>query len=135
MTSYEQWIAAFVARHDGKILGVCRRACDEMRAAFPELREVRGHVYVPGWGKRAHAWLVDERGGIVDPTAEQFPVIDTYEPWQPGDEVMVGKCMECGSEIWQAVQTLAVAPPRREFCDDECANAFAADLGFAAGGG
>jgi hypothetical protein len=127
--TYGEWIAEYVRRHDGAVLGKCRDAVTEMRAAFPELTEKRGHVYVMGWGKRGHAWLVDPGGFVVDPTASQFPGIMLYEEWQPGDEVRVGKCMNCGDDIWEAIQSLDVDPGRRSVCSPACENALAAEFG------
>lgn len=51
-----------------------------------------------------------------------------YEPWKPGDEVRVGKCMNCGEEIWEAVQTIDVAPEQKCICSPECHAEFEAYL-------
>jgi hypothetical protein len=89
-----------------------------MREAFPELQEVRGHV-TTAWGKDGHVWLVDPDGAIVDPTAGQYPYVAAYDPWKPGDEVCVGKCMNCGCQIWEAVQSLE-GVKRRDTCGAAC---------------
>jgi hypothetical protein len=126
--TYSEWIAAYVERHNGAVLGLCRQAVVEMRETFPELTEVRGHVYC-AWGKRGHAWLVDPAGEIVDPTRAQFPGIIQYEPWKPGDEVRVGKCMECGDDIWRPIQSLDEDPGHASVCSKECEDALMAEYG------
>ena len=119
--THDEWIAAFAARHNGALLGRCRQAVAEMVAAFPELREVRGHVFVPGWGQRGHAWCVDASGAIVDPTRAQFPAVLAYEAWEPGDKVRAGTCRDCGDGIWAALQSLDDTPRCPDFCSEECA--------------
>ena len=116
--AYAGWIERYELEHVG-LLGRCREAVVEMRAAFPELTEVRGHVFC-AWGKRGHAWLADPAGNIVDPTAAQFPGVFEYEAWKPGDDVRVGKCMNCGEDIWRPVQTLDVEPKRESSCSSAC---------------
>jgi hypothetical protein len=122
---YAAWIADYIKRMDGKLLGRCHSGTAEMMGAFPELKVARGHVHCV-WGKRGHVWCVDEEGNIVDPTKTQFEAygIMTYEEWQPGDEVRVGKCMNCGDEIWKALQTLDEEPRRECICGPECEKAF-----------
>ena len=121
MEAYRTWIQEYVAREGGILLGKCVRACAEMRRVFPELEEVRGHVTALHWGKRGHAWLKSPDGKIVDPTAAQFPTIILYEPWKPGDEVRVGACMECGNDIWKAVDSLDQDHSvYSSFCSSEC---------------
>lgn len=127
MEPYSHWIEAYVAR-EKHVLGQCMKASEEMQKVFPELELVRGHVYVPGWGKRGHVWLQTKEGAIVDPTASQFPEILEYEPWRPGDEVLVGKCMECGDEIWAEVNDLGEPGHARSFCDTNCESAFTASF-------
>lgn len=128
-TKYDEWIRNYT--EDGKkpVLGKCREAVVEMIQQFPELKEVRGHVLVMGWGMRGHAWCVDPDGIIVDPTKSQFPIIIVYEPWVPGTEVRVGKCMECGSEIWAPVFNLEETPARKTFCSEECETVCIAAMG------
>ena len=103
--THQEWIADFVRRSNGFTLGRCRDACEEMREAFPELSEVRGHVHCV-WGKRGHVWLRTADGQIADPARSQFPFPIEYEEWKPGDEVRVGKCMNCGEEIWRPTRNL-----------------------------
>ena len=65
-------------------------------------------------------------GTIVDPTAGQFPgPVISYEPWKAGDKVRVGKCMECGEDIWKAVDTLEVDHSgTARFCNEACEDRF-----------
>jgi hypothetical protein len=93
-SKYRAWVAETVTETYGK----CKEVTEAMVAAFPELTRVRGHYMCADWGKRAHWWLVDENGEIVDPTADQFPCKGTseYVPWEEGAEEPTGKCMNCG---------------------------------------
>lgn len=125
---YVTWIKAYIDRMDGKLLGRCKDAVEEMAKAFPELTKVPGHVYTD-WGMRGHWWCKTADGEVIDPTAKQFGFIFAYEPWVPGTEVRVGKCMECGDEIWKAVQTLEEEPRRETFCSKDCEATFCADQG------
>lgn len=126
---YDDWIRRHVEEHGAALLGRCKESTAEMRAAFPELVEVRGHVWVMGWGRRGHIWLSTRDGMIIDPTASQFPNIMCYEAWRPGDLVRAGTCMDCGEEIWVAVDTLDGPPPERSFCSEDCERSFIAHLG------
>lgn len=69
---------------------------------------------------RGHAWLVDAIGNVVDPTRDQFPGPIEYEEWKPGDVVRVGKCMNCGEEIWEPVESLGETPPQKSVCSLKC---------------
>lgn len=127
--SYAEWIANYVKRHP-RTYGLCGSACKEMRAVFPEL------VEVPGWcNGREHVWLVDPEGNIVDPTASQFgdPVMDgfglEYRAWKPGDEVRVGRCMNCGEDIYAEVENLKDGgKSHRSVCSDDCASELEAEF-------
>lgn len=116
--TYSEWLVRYAAEN-GNGYGRCISATKSMKEAFPELKIVKGHVETP-WGRRGHAWLTDPTGAILDPTAAQFPKIFEYDPWKPGDKVMVGKCMNCGDEIWLTVETLDVDPGRPSTCTDRC---------------
>ena len=95
MSAYAAWIATNV-KGDG--FGECAELTEQMAAAFPELRRVRGHYHDAFWGPRGHWWLVTPDGKIVDPTKAQFPDQGgEYVPWNDGDQEPSGKCMECGS--------------------------------------
>lgn len=134
--AYHPWIEAYMARQNYILLGKCREAVAEMRAVFPELIEKRGHVLCK-WGKRGHIWLVTAEGEIVDPTADQFPLFPPlrYEEWKPGESVLVGKCMNCGDEIWRAVQTLDAEPPQESICGEACEKSYIAYLNAPHDGG
>ncbi len=122
---YGEWIAEYLLRFDdpAATLGRCKQAVEEMKEAFPELEIVRGHVYCPQpWGKRGHWWLKDEEGKIVDPTESQFLCgIYEYEEYREGAPVRVGKCMNCGDDIWDTPER---AP--QSLCSKECEAAYIA---------
>lgn len=125
MAHYEEWIKAYVARVKSQLLGRCAEAVQEMAAAFPALRVAKGHVDVPGWGRRGHWWLVDKDGQIVDPTAGQFPAIFGYEEYQDGQEIRVGTCMNCGEGTYAysmaEAEAIAGCPP--SVCSPDCERA------------
>lgn len=100
----------------------CAPASKEMQRRFPELQIVRGHVETLG-GWISHWWLKTEEGEIVDPTAKQFRGILGYEEWVPGEEIQVGRCMNCGDEIWRSVQNLEITK-QECICSDSCAKSF-----------
>lgn len=122
MMDKEEWIKSYVARTP-HLLGKCLLATVEMNAAFDDLRIVKGHVET-SWGRRGHAWLVDGTGQIFDPTAKQFQAVFEYDAWEPGGEVRTGKCMNCGNEIWRAVQSLDFDHSGETICGNECHEAF-----------
>lgn len=117
-SQYAAWIARFTS--GCSTLGKCHLAAVEMVSAFPELRLARGHVNDAHWGKRGHFWCVAPDGAIVDPTASQFPALMEYEEWKSGDEVRVGRCMNCGEDIWRPMTSLDQPPNNETFCDDDC---------------
>jgi hypothetical protein len=119
--SYRQWIADYTRRHNGVLLGKCKEATEEMCAAFPELTKVAGHVHCE-WGKRGHFWATTADGTIVDPTRAQFPGAIAYEAWSPGQTVRVGRCMNCGADIWRESNDLK-SVRREEICGEDCARA------------
>jgi hypothetical protein len=77
---HAQWIADYVAR-EGSVWMKCVEACEEMAAAFPELRVIKGIAVSSVSGKRwCHCWLLAADDEVIDPTVAQFggfPV--TYE--------------------------------------------------------
>ncbi len=115
--TYTEWIVSNVPEHKDAY-GKCASVVKAMAEAFPELRVVKGHVFTT-WGKRAHWWLTTPNGTIVDPTVRQFEAVGEYEPWVPGDEVRVGKCMNCGDEIWKVLETLDKDPGNPGICSSE----------------
>ena len=80
---YADWILANV---EGDGYGQCKEVTRQMAEAFPELKRIRGHYYCWAWGERAHWWLADANGTIIDPTAQQFPSKGKgeYVPWPEG---------------------------------------------------
>lgn len=117
--NYEEWIIDWARRRDGHVAHRCVEATLEMVEAFPELRRVAGWCSHAG-GVTEHFWCQAPDGTIVDPTAAQFQAIEGYREFQPGDEVRVGRCMNCGSGIYAAVESLQDPKHRRSACSDEC---------------
>lgn len=105
---YTAWIAQNVTETYGK----CAEVTLAMQQAFPELTRVRGHYYCPIWGERAHWWLVNTDGEIIDPTKAQFPSkgIGHYEPWPEGAREPTGMCPNCGELIYDG----------NYLCNDTC---------------
>jgi len=133
MNKYAEYIQRIIeSRYSGegwRTLGMCRQEVAAMKEEFPELEEVKGHVTVwfsgAGPMKRAHWWLTDPDGNIVDPTVGQFPFgVERYEPWEKGDPIRLGKCMNCGEEIWGQ-------PGEKDAhcCSEQCAHALSAEFG------
>jgi hypothetical protein len=115
--AYEEWIADF-RRHNVWVRGRCREATEALCEAFPELKPVAG------WANNAeHWWCVAPDGTIIDPTVSQFtsPIL-TYVAWKPGDLIRVGRCMNCGEDIMERVETLR--GDRKCICSDDCSAEF-----------
>lgn len=118
---YAAWIADYALKHE-RLRALCQSATQEMQTAFPELQRVPGHAHwypVDDEGMDEgleHWWCVDpETGEVVDPTVSQFRAPPLrYEPWKPGKEVRIGRCMNCGDDIYCAVKVLGELPPREE---------------------
>lgn len=109
VNKYAEYIRMRIALKYGneawRTLGQCKPEVEAMKEKFPELEVVRGHVTAwfssVGPMRRAHWWLTDPEGNIVDPTAGQFELgVGDYEPWTEGDPIRLGRCMNCGEEIW-----------------------------------
>jgi len=113
-TAYDEWITENVT----KAYGECAEVTELMAAEFPELTRVRGHYYCHIWGERAHWWLVDANGTIVDPTKSQFPSKGNgqYEPWPEGAKEPTGMCPNCGEMIYHGGYV----------CSDECGRQYVA---------
>jgi hypothetical protein len=100
--AYVAWIAANV---EGDGYGKCRDVSENMAAAFPELKQVRGWYDCPLWGARSHWWCRTEDGTIVDPTAAQFPSAGIFN-YRELDEsnreqlVPAGTCPNCGGAVY-----------------------------------
>jgi hypothetical protein len=108
------WIAANVPNP----YGTCQEVTEAMQAAFPELTRVRGHYFCWAWGERAHWWLIDADGQVVDPTAAQFPSrgLGHYEPWIEGTPEPTGNCANCGGPCFNGDTC----------CSESCGHAYAA---------
>lgn len=96
-----------------------------MVLVFPELKRVRGW-----YGGIEHWWckLGDE---IIDPTAAQFRPGGEYKEFREGiDAEQIGKCMNCGMEIWDKdPETLeSIEYYGTSICSKECENSFMASL-------
>lgn len=104
---YKKWIEKNVTNP----YGACDEIAQKMELAFPELKRVRGHYHCDVWGERAHWWLVDQDGGIIDPTAKQFPSggCSTYKPWEEGENEPTGKCLNCGNYCYNGKSTCSKA--------------------------
>lgn len=111
---HEAWIAANVTETFGK----CREVTEQMAAAFPELRRVRGHYYCASWGEREHWWLVDAEGEVVDPTAAQFPTrgAGAYVEWEKDRKEPTGMCPNCGEYCYDG----------HYFCSERCGISYTA---------
>ena len=112
---YAAWIAQIHS-----VFGLCREITTAMAEAFPELTRVRGHYFEPLWGERAHWWLTDSDGKIVDPTAAQFPSkgCSIYTPWTESVTEPTSICPNCGSYVYDFYYC----------CSKECTQAFIASL-------
>lgn len=114
--TYSEWIVINVMDP----VGTCKETTEDMQAAFPELTRVRGHYHCPVWGLRAHWWMIDLDGKIIDPTDEQFPSkgLGVYVAWNEDDLEPTGKCLDCGEYLFDG----------DIHCNDQCRRAFMADL-------
>lgn len=126
--TYEEWIVDWARRRNGHVAHRCVEATREMVEAFPELRRVAGWCCYSGGFEQEHFWCVAPDGTIVDPTAAQFENIEGYREFQPGDEVRVGRCMNCGSGIYAAVESLMDPRYSRSACGSECERELLAGL-------
>lgn len=121
MKPYDEWIKTnYPTRLEA--VGMCGTATRRMCEAFPELARVAGWL-----SGRDHWWCVTPDGSIVDPTRVQYDFDGgDYRVFQPGDEVRVGKCMNCGEDIYRSVDCLEGA--REIICSDECHASYSAYL-------
>lgn len=105
-SKYQAWVVENVTETFGK----CKEITHAMVKAFPKLTRVRGFYMCADWGKRAHWWLVDAEGKVVDPTADQFPSQGTseYAQWIEGSEEPTDKCMNCGGYTYGAKRACSV---------------------------
>lgn len=135
---YQNWIAERLSRLDS--WNQCEEWTLAMMADFPELKRVRGYVFLPGM-ERPHWWLVDPAGEIVDPTRQQFydkpgdtlangtvltgyyggSCVGGYEPVDESNPP-IGKCCNCGGTCYQ------LTAPCSLICSLECDAAYRAYL-------
>lgn len=130
---YREFIDQNYASYE-QCYGRCHEASARMKESFPELNIVKGWVFC-SWGRRDHSWLETVDGEKIDPTGKQFPgwPMLIYEAWQSGMEVCVGRCMNCGNDIYRVVQSLDPDDPANDvgdtsICSDECADDFTRSL-------
>jgi len=121
---YASWIEQ---NCPGYQAGFCHSRSEAMKKAFPELILCRGYYSSPVDGSRGHWWLKTPDGEIVDPTVSQFimgsaGVYEEYD-WSIHGELPIGKCMNCGSEVYASAN-----PPSSCMCSNECAVSFDAYL-------
>jgi hypothetical protein len=125
---YTEWIDKNVPKrhHDGRNLyalrGKCQSFSQKMVKAFPELRLRKGFYYDAEWGQEQHYWTIDPSGGVIDPTAAQFPSrgIGVYEHLEDS-ELPIGKCMNCGNLSYQGA-------PSPYICSKECEREYSFSL-------
>lgn len=120
---YRKWIERMIhERYNGepwRMSSMCYVESVRMSEAFPELRLAKGLVDVHfsgiGPSPRAHWWLVDSAGSIVDPTAEQWErPLTNYREIEP-DYERLGRCMNCGKDIWGPRERGRVS-----ICSEDC---------------
>lgn len=78
--------------------GKCKQMSEELVAADPTLRLVRGHYHCPIWGEQPHWWCVKEDDTIVDPTKDQFPSKGRGEYVEFDGKVSCSNCGKQGNE-------------------------------------
>jgi hypothetical protein len=116
--AYQQWIH----EHFPTFLEArnhCVEATIAMQKRFPELQRVRGHYY-DGPQERAHWWLIDSAGNIVDPTAAQFQTKGhgIYDERDETEPEPTGKCHHCGNLVYNG----------EVFCSRQCATEAASSM-------
>ncbi len=110
---YRNWILKNVPP---ECTGKCKEFCEKMLTEFPELKLVRGHVYLPKDDETwPHWWLLSE-DDIVDPTLSQFPNLMLYEPHDESGPEPTGRCLNCGEYCYNG----------RDCCSEDCYSEFRA---------
>lgn len=79
--------------------GKCKEMCDEWLLKYPELKLTRGYYMCPMWGKQEHWWLVDDEGGIIDPSVKQFPTGGVGAEYIEYDGTL--ECENCGKTFME----------------------------------
>lgn len=93
--------------------GECADVTRDIAAKDPSLTRVRGFYHCHQWGRRAHWWLKDSAGKVIDPTKMQFPSAGSgeYEEYDPiKHPTPIGRCMQCGAETFE----------HTNYCNDDC---------------
>lgn len=135
--NYDQWIDRHYPTPDDA-RNRCHSASAEMAKTFPELKVVRGW-----YGGHEHWWCRSPVGLVVDPTYRQFASLTrsdvVRDPWgtphyvefrEGVDPEVVGKCMNCGMEIWDRDPETwePLKPYSTCICSRECEEDFRASL-------
>jgi len=85
----------------------------KMSAHFPEQLRVVGTYDIHS----GHAWCVDVKGRVVDPTAHQFNYKFNYKcPVLEESDFPIGECYMCGEVVWK--DTLGVRRYLKEIGED-----------------
>jgi len=105
-----------------KFRGKCREMSEELVAADPTLKLVRGYYHCPIWGKQAHWWATKPDGTIVDPTVAQFPTKGAGAAYEEFDGTI--ECEQCGKSVHEDDAYLV---EHHAYCSDQC---YARDIGF-----
>ena len=129
---YESWMDVWNDAYHGDTRLTCREATAEMVNVFPELRRVRGFVFLTENGEQLpggypHWWCVMAGGPIIDPTKAQFEGFDiVYKELDESLGEPIGKCMNCGTLV-QAEDVLESGASC--LCSRKCAEQFATSMG------
>lgn len=101
INTYQTWIKQhYPYPHLAKLQ--CAEATKAMVAEFPELRRVRGYVYI-GVYQRPHWWCETKDKEVIDPTINQYETIPAmYEELPEDAEEPHGKCYECGALLFRS---------------------------------
>lgn len=121
---YANWIAANYPDRRAA-LAMCAEATERMATTFPELKRIRGHVFLLGFEHgREHWWCADSAGNIIDPTKIQYEgyLVMGYEEWNEENEEPCGKCMNCGEYCFKSQGGSPNA------CSDSCWKILASDF-------
>ena len=127
--NYNEWIETYVTKHNGFVRGKCKSAVEEMIMDFPELRIAKGMVWCPyPYEEQQHWWCVTTDGIVVDPTVSQFPAVLSYEEHKEGDPIIVGKCLNCGDDIWEPNRDTGEPAYSSSICNASCERSYLAYL-------
>lgn len=122
---------------------IVKARCAEFSKAFverfPELRIERGWVKSitldhKDYKGQEHHWCVGPNGEVIDPTLNQFGFWSqhvVYTIFNPEvDEIYIGKCCNCGTEIYglEANGPASICPPEGGEEESECARSYTSYL-------